>query len=122
MTPLEEGYKMIVAALWQAGLPIGGTAAYPRLAIDTVQCEELEKGGDVCRITASLHCLSEDSMAQSFEMCGMAIDKLTKVKATSGGWTLVAVTAENTSCMNESIDTANTLYRATANINAIIER
>ena len=121
-TPLSAAYQLIVAALADAGLPLG-TATFPRIALDGMQGEDLDKGGNIGRVYGTLHAISEESYGEAFALMDAASDALHAAAGnSSSGWTLLDVSLGTISAVTESSDTANIVNRLTVSITAIIEQ
>lgn len=121
-TPLSIGYQLIIAILTKAGLPIVSTATYPRIVLDGLQGEELDKGGNIYQISGTLHAISEDSYGEAFALMDLAKSALTTATDNAEGWKFLNVSMGAISAVTETSETANIINRLTVSITAIIEQ
>ena len=118
---LSAGYKMIIAALDAARLPLS-TAAYPFVAVDTLQREALDKSGNICRITGAIHCVSEENLSEAFELAERAGNALISGDMPEASWRRIDAAVSTESVVTDTSDAANIVYRVSQNINLTIQQ
>lgn len=125
----QSAYKAVQVALadllTRAGVYVGTTSGYPRIEIHSVsENERLDKNGDLRVITATIECITTDSIAHAHRLNEENLQLLNdnQLQTQSNGFKVIGVIAQQMQDLPETSDTQNTLYRILQSIEFYVER
>ena len=124
MGALAEIYKALRARLARSGVPVGGTADYPRIEIHSlVESAALDKEGDIKQVTCIVECISNRKMHDVQEMHEENLHRMLGNALQLGdNWQVFGIVCGQVQEMTEVSDTNAIIYRLLQNVTIYVER
>jgi hypothetical protein len=123
MGALAEIYKALRERLTRSGVPVGGTAMYPRIEIHSlVESAALDKDGSR-QVTCIVECISNRKMHDVQEMQDENLRRMLGNALQLGeNWQVFGIVAGQVQEMTEISDTNAIIYRLLQNVTIYVER
>ena len=123
MGALSEIYKALRARLTRQGVPVGGTADYPRVEIHSlVESAWLDKGS-VKSVSCIVECISNRKMHDVQEMHEENLKRMLGDALQLGeDWLVFGIVAGQVQELTEVSDTNAIIYRLLQNVTIYVER
>ena len=123
MGALSEIYKALRARLTRQGVPVGGTADYPRVEIHSlVESAWLDKGS-VKSVSCIVECISNRKMHDVQEMHEENLKRMLGNALQLGeDWLVFGIVAGQVQEMTEVSETNAIIYRLLQNVTIYVER
>lgn len=123
MGALSEIYKALRARLTRQGVPVGGTADYPRVEIHSlVESAWLDKGS-VKSVSCIVECISNRKMHDVQEMHEENLKRMLGDALQLGeDWLVFGIVAGQVQELTEVSDTNAIIYRLLQNVTVYVER
>ena len=123
MGALSEIYKALRARLTRQGVPVGGTADYPRVEIHSlVESAWLDKGS-VKSVSCIVECISNRRMQDVQEMQEENLKRmLGNALQLSDDWQVFGIVAGQVQEITEVSETNAIIYRLLQNVTIYVER
>ena len=116
-------YKALRDALVRTGVPVGGTASYPRVELHSfIESQALDKEGRVRVISCTMESMSDTSLEDCVYLNEINLERLENITTVGADFTIIGIIPNQLQDLSETTDTKNILYRQLQSLDITIEQ